>query len=304
MPAASFAIAGIPQGSLHKHWKTIHAGADKAVRDLNAQGMSVSLAWNAPLREDDREDQKKIVAAFIHKRVDGLMLAPFDNQSLVPSVEEAAAAGIPTVVIDSALASNKVVSFVATDNKKAGALAADRVGELLYGKGRVLVLRYQKGSASTEEREEGFLERIRRSYPGIETIASNEYAGATRDTAKRTSEGLLARHSKELNGIFTPNESSTAGMLMALQATQLAGKILLVGFDASDMYIDSMRYKQIQGLVVQDPFRMGELGVKTLLDHLQGRPVLKRIDTGATMITPENMDRPDVRGLLHPPSAQ
>lgn len=302
--AASFTIAGVPQGSLHRHWKTIHSGADKAVRDLNAQGIDVGLEWNAPLREDDREEQKKIVAGFIDKHVDGLMLAPFDSQSLVPSVEEAAAAGIPTVVIDSALASNKVISFVATDNKKAGALAADRIGELLYGKAKVLVLRYQKGSASTEEREEGFLERMRRACPGIETIASNEYAGATRDTAKRASESLLARHAKQLSGIFTPNESSTAGMLMALQATQLAGKIVLVGFDASDMYLDAMRYKQIQGLVVQDPFRMGELGVKTLVEHLQGHAVPKRIDTGAKMITPESMDRPEVRGLLHPPTAQ
>jgi ribose transport system substrate-binding protein len=300
--SASLTIAGVPQGSLHKYWKTIHSGAEKAVRDLNAQGTRVDLAWDAPLREDDREDQKKIVAAFIKKRVDGLMLAPFDSQSLVASVEEAAADGIPTVVIDSALASNKVVSFVATDNKKAGGLAADRIGDLLCGKGRVLVLRYQKGSASTEAREEGFLERVRRTYPGIETIASNEYAGATRDTAKRAAEGLLARHANELNGIFTPNESSTAGMLMALQAMQLAGKVVMVGFDASDMYIDAMRYKQIQGLVVQDPFRMGELGVKTLVEHLQGRAVPKRIDTGAKMITPETMDRPDVRGLLHPPS--
>lgn len=303
MPA-SLTIAGVPQGSLHRHWKTIHAGAQKAARNLGEQGIAVNLVWDAPLREDDREDQKKIVAAFFSKRVDGLMLAPFDSRSLVPTVEEGAQAGIPTLVVDSALDSRQVVSYVGTDNKKAGALAADRMGEVLYGKGKVLVLRYQQGSASTEEREEGFLERLQRAYGGITAISSDEYAGATRDTAKRAAEVLLGRYSKDLHGIFTPNESSTAGMLMALQAMQLAGKIVLVGFDASDMYLDSMRYKQIQGLVVQDPFRMGELGVKTLVDHLQGRPVPKRIDTGAKMITPENMDRPEVRGLLHPPTVR
>lgn len=300
----SFTIAGVPQGSLHRHWKTIYAGAQKAVRDLSEQGIAVNLVWNAPLREDDREDQKKIVATFFSKRVDGLMLAPFDSRSLVPAVEEGARAGIPTLILDSALDSRQVVSYVATDNRKAGGLAADRIGEVLYGKGKVLVLRYQKGSASTEDREEGFLERLRRAFGGITAISSDEYAGATRDAAKKAGEALLARHSKELQGIFTPNESSTAGMLMALQAMQLAGKIVLVGFDASDMYLDSMRYKQIQGLVVQDPFRMGELGIKTLVDHLQGRAVPKRIDTGAKMITPENMDRPEVRGLLHPPTVR
>ena len=299
---ASLTIAGVPQGSLHRHWKTIHAGAEKAARDLAQQGIGVNLVWNAPLREDDREDQKKIVAAFFSKRVDGLMLAPFDSRTLVLTVEEGARAGIPTLIIDSALDSRQVVSYVGTDNKKAGALAADRMSEVLYGKGRVLVLRYQHGSASTEGREEGFTERLRRVC-GISAISSEEYAGATRDTAKRAAEALLGRYSKDVQGIFTPNESSTAGTLMALQAMQLAGKIALVGFDASDTYIDSMRYKQIQGLVVQDPFRMGELGVKTLVDHLQGRAVPKRIDTGAKMITPENMDRPEVRGLLHPPTA-
>jgi len=296
----AFAIAGVPQGSLHKHWKTIHLGAQKAVRDLRTQGVSINLSWNAPLREDDREDQKKIVAGFIKKQVNGMMLAPFDSHSLVPSVEEGARAGIPTVVIDSALDTNQVVSYVATDNKKAGALAADRMGELLNGRGRVLVLRYQQGSASTEDREEGFVERLRRAFPGIAAILSDDYAGATRDTAKRASEVVLARYSKDLQGIFTPNESSTAGMLMALQTMQLAGKLVFVGFDASDMYLDSMRYKQIHGLVVQDPFRMGEIGLRTLVDHLEGRAVPKRIDTGAKMATPENMDTPEMQELLRP----
>lgn len=299
-----FTIAGIPQGSLHKYWKTIHAGAQKAVRELQEHGTTVNLDWNAPLREDDREEQKKIVASFIKKGVDGMMLAPFDSRALVPSIEEAAAAGIPTVVIDSALDSSKIVSFVATDNRRGGALGAERMGELLHGRGKVLVLRYQRGSASTEEREEGFIERLRQLHPGIGIISSDQYAGATRDTAKQASEALLAKHGKEVQGTFTPNESSTAGMLMALQAMQFSGKIALVGFDASDMYVDSMRYKQIQGLVVQDPFKIGELGVKTLIDHLQGRAVAKRVITSATMTTPENMDNPEIQQLLRPPIAR
>jgi ribose transport system substrate-binding protein len=151
------------------------------------------------------------------------------------------------------------------------------MGEILHGRGKVLVLRYQQGSASTEEREEGFINRVRLLYAGITVISSDHYAGATRDTAKRAGETLLEKWSSELRGIFTPNESSTAGMLMALQAMQLAGKVSLVGFDASDMYVDAMRYRQIRGLVVQNPFRMGEFGVKTLVDHLQGRTVPSRI---------------------------
>lgn len=300
----TFAIAGIPQGSLHKYWKTIYAGAQKSVRDLEEMGIHVQLAWDAPLREDDREEQKKIFVGFVKKGIDGVMLAPFDSKSLVPAVEEAAAKKIPTLVIDSGLESGEIVSFVATDNRKGGALGAERMGELLYGKGKVLVLRYQRGSASTEEREEGFIERLRHLYPGISIISSDQYAGATRDTAKQASEALLGKYAKDVQGVFTPNESSTAGMLMALQAQKLSGKIALVGFDASDMYVDAMRYKQIQGLVVQDPFRMGELGVKTLVEYLQGAPVPKRVVTMAAVATPENMDNPEIQMLLHPPVAK
>lgn len=294
-------IAVIPQGSTHEYWKSIHAGAMKAVQDLSQNGTQVNIIWKGPLREDDREQQTQVVEGFISQGVQGIVLAPFDSHALVRPVEEAAQAGIPTVIVDSGLESSKVISFIATDNKKGGALAADRMGELLHGKGKVLLLRYQEGSASTEAREQGFVEQLKKAYPGIELISSNQYAGPTRDTAKRASENLLTRYADQVQGIFTPNESSTAGMLLALQDIQKAGKIVFVGFDSSDTFVEAMRNKQLQGIVVQDPFRMGELGVKTIVDHLQGKPVEKRVDTGATMVTPENMDTPEAQRILRPP---
>ncbi len=297
----SFNIAIIPQGSLHRYWKAIHAGALKAENDLIQQGVSVRIAWKAPVREDDHDEQARIVGAFTQQGVQGIVLAPFDSRTLVGPIEAAARAGVPTVVIDSALETPQVVSFIATDNRKGGALAADRMGNLLSGPGSVLLLRYQEGSASTEEREKGFAQRLRQAYPHLRLIVSEECAGATRDGAKRVGEALLVRHGSDLRGVFTPNESSTAGMLMALSAVQKAGKIMLVGFDTSEVYLDSMRYKQLHGLVVQDPFRMGELGVKTLVEHLNGKTVPKRLDTGATMVTMENMDSPEIQRLLHPP---
>ncbi len=300
----SLTIAVIPQGSTHEYWKSIHAGAMKAVQDLSQTGTHVNIIWKGPLREDDREQQTQVVEGFISQGVQGIVLAPFDSHALVRPVEEAAQAGIPTVVVDSGLESQKVVSFIATDNKKGGALAADRMGELLHGKGKVLLLRYQEGSASTEAREQGFVEQLKKGYPGIELISSNQYAGPTRDTAKRASENLLTRYAEQVQGIFTPNESSTAGMLLALQDIQKAGKVVFVGFDSSETFIEAMRNKQLQGIVVQDPFRMGELGVKTIVDHLQGKSVDKRVDTGATMVTPENMDTPEAQRVLRPPLAK
>jgi ribose transport system substrate-binding protein len=297
-------IAVIPQGSLHRYWQAIRAGALKAESDLVAQGSAVQIAWKAPVREDDREEQARIVEGFVRQGVQGIVLAPFDSRTLVGPVEKAARDGIPTVIVDSALDTPQIVSFIATDNRKGGTLAADRMGELLGGQGSVLLLRYQEGSASTEDREKGFAQRMRQGYAHLQLIVSAEYAGATRESAKKLGEALLARQGSDLRGVFTPNESTTAGMLLALNSAQQAGKIRLVGFDTSDVYVDSLRYKQLHGLVVQDPFRMGELAVKTLSDHIAGKSVPRRVDTGATMVTPDNMDQPAIQRLLRPPVAK
>src|SRR3954471_13143828 len=142
-------IAVIPKGTTHEFWKSIHAGANKAAQELGAQGTDVEVIWKGPLREDDREQQIQVVEGFISQNVNGIVLAPLDNRALVRPVEEAKSAGVPTVIIDSALESPSIVSFVATDNRKGGVLGADRLGELLGGKGKVILLRYAEGSAST-----------------------------------------------------------------------------------------------------------------------------------------------------------
>jgi ribose transport system substrate-binding protein len=299
--AKPLSIGVIPKGTTHEFWNAIHAGAVKAERELNANGVKVSITWKGPLREDDREQQVQVVEGFLSQGVSGLVLAPLDEKALVRPVEEAKRAGIPTVVIDSGLASTEIVSFVATDNVKGGELAADRMGALLGGKGKVLLLRYQEGSASTTEREVGFLNRLKEKFPGITLISSDQYAGPTRDTGKRASENLLNRYANDIQGVFCVNESSTHGMLLALQDIGKAGKISFIGFDASQTFIDAIEAGQMHGLVVQNPMNMGYLGVLRMVDHLQGKPVDKRIDTGVWMITKENLSEPATAELLHPP---
>jgi ribose transport system substrate-binding protein len=294
-------VAVIPKGTTHEFWKSIHAGAVQAAQELTAAGDSVKIIWKGPLREDDREQQVQVVEGFTSQGVSGIVLAPLDNRALVRPVEEANSAGVPTVIIDSGLESDQVVSFVATDNHKGGVLLADRMGELLNGKGKVLVLRYQEGSNSTEERERGFLEQLKAKYPGITIVSSDQYAGATRETAKRAAENLLNRFGSDLDGVFTPNESSTVGMLLALQDIKKAGKIKFVGFDASQTLLDAMRAHQLDGVAVQNPMRMGYLGVKTMVAKLHNQPVEKRIDTGVTLVTPETLDLPATKELTNPP---
>ena len=297
----SFRIAVIPKGTTHEFWKSIHAGAIKAAQDLAAEGVIVELIWKGPLREDDREQQIQVVEGFTSQGVDGIVLAPLDSKALVRPVEEAKRLGIPTVIIDSGLQSDQIVSFVATDNYLGGLLAGEEMGRLLGGKGKALLLRYQEGSASTEERESGFLEKMKTVWPGVEVLSSDQYAGATRDTAKRASENLLNRFASDIQGIFTVNETATAGMLLALQDISKAGKVKFLGFDSSQPFLDAMKAGQLDGIVLQNPLKMGELGVKTMMQHLLGKPVDKLVDTGVFLITPKTMDDPASKDLIRPP---
>ncbi|MEZ5278386.1 MAG: substrate-binding domain-containing protein [Opitutaceae bacterium] len=308
LPAASkneLTIAVIPKGTSHEFWKSIHAGAVKAGREFDASGRKINLIWKGPLREDDREQQVQVVENFIGRRISGMVLAPLDSQALVGPVETAGKANIPVVIIDSGLNTDKIVSFIATDNYHGGELAADRLAELLGEKGNALMLRCQVGSASTEERESGFLNRMRGRHPGIRIISSDQHGGATRDTAYRASQNLLNRFGRETQGIFTPNESTSVGMLLAMRDAGLAGgRVKLVGFDSGEQLVGALRDGDLQGLVSQNPFKMGYLGVKTLVDHIDGKPVDLMVDTGVTLVTPENVDDPEINELLNPPLAE
>jgi ribose transport system substrate-binding protein len=291
-------LAVIPKGTTHEFWKSIHAGAVKAERELG-----VKTIWKGPLKEDDREAQIRVVENFINTKVSGIVLAPLDDTALRTPVTAAGKAGIPVVIIDSGLKSEDYVSFVATDNHKGGFMAGEHLGKLLNGKGKVVMLRYQEGSASTMEREKGFLDAMAK-LPDIKVVSAGQYGGATTETSYKASENLL-NPLKEggkltIDGIFCPNESTTFGMLRALQDGKLAGTVQFVGFDASEKLVEALKKDEIKGLILQNPMKMGYLGVKTLVAHLRGEKVEKRIDTGVTLVTRENMEQPEVKELLTP----
>jgi ribose transport system substrate-binding protein len=295
-------FAVIPKGMTHEYWKAVHAGADDAAKELG-----VEIIWKGPPTESDRMSQKDTVANFVNDKVSGIVLAPLDNKVLGDAVEEAKQAGIPVVIIDSGLADefkDSYVSFIATDNEKGGEIAGQRMVELLKGKGRVIMMRYQPNSASTDLREEGFL-KVMKATPGITMVSDNQYGNATKESAAKTGETLLARFMKPdgsfgADGIFCPNESTTYGMLTVLQQSNLAGKVKFVGFDSSDELIKALEKSSINGLVVQNPYKMGYDGVKTLYKSIKGQKVEKTYDTGATMVTPENMKQPENDKLLKP----
>ena len=290
-------IAVIPKGTTHEFWKAVHAGAEKAAREVN-----VEVVWKGPLKEDDLKSQVDLVQSFTAQGVAGIVLAPLNDTALGAPVKAAIDAKIPVVIFDSDLKDKSYLSFVATDNRAAGRLAGERMGKLLNGKGSVLVLRYQEGSASTTNREEGFLEAIRK-FPEIKIASDNRFAGATTESAHAASENLLLAQNAAkgtINGIFTPNESTTFGMLLALQKAELAGKVHFIGFDSSQKLMAGVNAGQIDALVLQDPMKMGYLAVKTLAAHLRQEPFEARIDTGATLVDRDNSKSPEIAELVKP----
>jgi ribose transport system substrate-binding protein len=290
-------IAVIPKGTTHVFWKSIEAGAQAAGKELN-----VEIIWKGPLKENDRAQQIAIVERMVNEGVSGIVLAPLDFDALARPVALATGKGIPVVIFDSALRGTPgkdFVSFVATDNTKGGTLGGNHLATLLGGKGSVVLLRYQVGSASTMEREEGFLGAVAK-YAGITVTVNNRYAGATSGEAKTAAMNMIDKV-REAGGIFCPNESSTFGMLLALRQINLAGKIKFVGFDTSPPLLEGLEKGEIDALVAQNPVRMGHDAVVSLVTHLRGGNVATVVDTGVRLITRDNLSDPDVKALLGRP---
>jgi ribose transport system substrate-binding protein len=299
--ARKLRIAVVPKGTTHEFWKAVHAGAAKAAKER-----SVDIIWKGPLKEDDLKSQIDLMQSFTAQGVSGVVLAPLNDTALVAPVRAAARSGVPVVIFDSDLKGGDQVSFVATDNRAAGRLAGDKLGALLGGKGNVVLLRYQEGSASTRNREEGFVEALRK-FPDLRLVSDNQYGGATTESAFAASENLLLAQNAgkgQVQGVFCPNESTTFGMLLALEKAGLAGKLRFIGFDSSTKLVDGVRAGKLDGLVLQNPFNMGYLAVKTLVMHLGREKVESRIDTGASLIDAHNMDQPEMKALLSPPLAE
>lgn len=286
-------IAVIPKGTSHEFWKAVHAGSVRA-----GDALGVDVQWVGPQPEGDREAQIGVMETMITRGVDGIVLMPVDGTALARVAEEAKDAGIAVVIADSGLDWDGKVSFVATDNREAGRIAGRRLHELMGGGGKAVMMRYTEGSESTKQREDGFLEGVA-EQAGVELLSTNQYAGNTKEGAQAVAENLLTAH-PNLSGVFCSNESATHGMLRALEAAGLAGKVRFVGFDSSGTLLEGLRAGHIDALVLQDPVHMGDTAMRTLVGHLDGQDVASRVDTGVTVATGENLSSPAIAELLEP----
>lgn len=287
-------VAVIPKGTTHVFWKSVEAGARQAGAEFG-----VDILWKGPLKENDRAQQIQVVQQFISQKVNGIVLAPLDYKALVAPVRDAKEAGVPVAIFDSALEGQPgadFLSFIATNNRGGGKLGGKELARLLGGAGDVVLLRYQVGSASTDEREAGFLEAMQEAGK-INVTIDNRYSGPTAGEAKTAALNMIDQL-RAAQGVFCPNESSTMGMLLALRQEGLAGKIKFVGFDASPPLVKALAEGEIDALVVQNPRQMGYLGVKAIVDHLDGKPIQPVVDTGVVLVTRDNLADPAIQRVL------
>ena len=312
-----YRIAVVPKGLTHEFWQSIHRGADRAAADLKAEdGLDVEILWDGPSKESDEQEQITIIDQKSSQGIHGLVLAPQHSKALVPSVERCVKSNIPVVIIDSGLdpaalkkKPDLIVKYVATDNYDGGWLAAEELVNLLEKEGkkdpRLVLFRYQVGSESTEQREKGFLDRVkaeaesRKGEPGPVVINDSVYAGATVDTAQKNAVSLLNLVKDKADGIFAVNESATNGLLNEMRSRELNGKIVLMGFDSSAPLRQAVEKGDVVGLIVQDPYRMGYLGVWTLVQHLRGYDVNRDhepLGTGEFYLTKGNINDDEMKG--------
>ena len=241
----------------------------------------VEILWNGPARDTDFARQIQIVDAMINRRVDAIVLGPTEKTALVRVVERAMADGIPVTIIDSGIETDNYVSYIATDNTAAGHMAADTLG-----------------SASTDEREDAFKESVAQKYQRIEIVAE-QYCMSDRSRALAVAEDILTAH-PDLDGMFASGEAAAIGAARAIRTRGLAGRVKMVGFDASPTLQDELKNGVIDALVVQDPFRIGYLGVETTMQKLSGETPAKIIHSPARGITAGDLADPEVQKLLNP----
>ena len=274
----------------HEFWAVVEMGAEAASKEFG-----VNIDFDGPLNEKDIDIQIGMVEEVINSDTDALVLAAGDFTKLVPVAEKVKALGIPVIIIDSNIDSDRMNSFIGTDNVDAGKQLGHALINEVGKKCKVVVMSFVKGAATANEREAGFLSTIS-AYPDIEVV-DTVYCNSEDKTAERLTKELVRDH-KDIDAFVCLNAYGTIGTARAIH--EWRKDIKVIGFDSAPEEISYLEKGVIQTLVVQNPFSMGYLGVKHAVDALNGNPIPKVVKTESKMIDIDNMYLPENQKLLFP----
>jgi ribose transport system substrate-binding protein len=292
-------IVIIPKSNNALFWKSVRLGAKLGATALS----NVEIIWDAPVNEDNLDQQISIFEKHIKDGASGIILSPIHQDALAKPVTKAMNKNIPVLIFDSPLKGvpgKDFISFVGINNRKAGYLAGKHMVSILNGRGKVALIRVIKNQANTTEREEGFLEAIAK-YDNIKVTIKDCYVGGNVDEIKKISTGMLNKL-QETDGVFCPNELSTVGLLFTFQEAKLAGKIKFIGFDTPPLAVEALKKGEISALIAQDPPSIGFHSVKTIVDYIRGNKIQNNIDIDVQVVTRENINQPEIQKLLALPN--
>lgn len=264
----------------------------------------VQLTTYGPVSETEIDDQINMVEEVIASNPAAIVLAPSSTDALVPVAENAIELGIPVIIIDSKLSTEKVTTLLATDNVLGGQLAAEQMVKFLLAnntllQGKVAIVNSVKGVSTVMERNQGFIEKMNKLAPDIE-ILEPRYTDNDILKALATAEELIATYGDELLGIFAVNDYTGVGVAEAVKKAGVQDTVMVVAFDADKRELEALRSGVIKALIVQDPFGMGYKGVDYALKAIEGASLPRFVDTGVAIVTQENMDDREIETHYNP----
>lgn len=282
----------ISKGFQHQFWQAVKLGAEQAARDFD-----VEITFEGPESESQVDRQIDMLQAALSRRPDAIALAALDSRAVIPLLEQAQAAGIPVVGFDSGVDSDIPVTTAATDNVAAAALAADKMAELIGYSGEVAVIVHDQTSRTGIDRRDGFVNRIREAYPNIRVV-DIQYGGGDHLRSTDLAKAIIQAH-PNLRGFFGANEGSAIGVVNAVVELNVAGKIVVVGFDSGQLQMQAIRSGVMAGAITQNPIGIGYEAVRAAVMAVRGEPLPKVIDTGFYWYDKSNIDSEEIRPLLY-----
>ena len=277
-------IALVTKAMDSEFWLMVAAGAKAGA----AERPGVKLTIVAPDREINVDQQVSILEDQVRRGVKALVVSPAGSAQVMSALELASSRGIPVVLIDTDAPFAKKVSYIGTDNRRGGQLAAKCLVDRLAGKGEVALISGVPGNESQDARAQGFIDAVA-LVPGMKLVAQQP-ANSERSLGLTVMENILTAH-PDVKGVFATNDQMALGAMEALDARGLRGKVAIVGFDATKEAVQATVDGKLAGSVAQNPRAMGQKGVEAALAALDGRPVEKRIDTGTELVTKENAEK-------------
>lgn len=301
MSSKPYRIAVIVKAVNSDFWQTLLLGSKTAMKDRSD---AIAVTTYGPPEESDVQEQVEILEKVVSEKPDAIVIASTSNDLTIPAIDRAMSAGIPVVIEDNLISSDNYTAFLATDNANAAAAAADAMladwksaGTDPTGK-KFVVINSSKTSQVDRVRDEGFIDRMNELVPGMEMLEI-QYVENSAELTAEVVRKLIAEY-PDLIGVFADNDMTGIGIANGIQAAGAAGRVMAYAFDSNETEIKAVKDGILNGMVVQDPFGMGYKGVMHAVDALEGRPVPKNVDTGATIVTRKNLEDPAVQKLLYP----